>query len=285
VSALRRGLLALTLLAPLVLAGCASNASVDIADIHGLAVDPSDSARLLVATHHGLFRAQHDKAWAAVTKDPFDMMGFTMHPSDASIMYASGHPRLGGLIGFAKSTDSGINWNVIALKGQVDFHAMTLSLAKPERLWGYFNQVVQRSDDGGLQWSVVSKGTPPQILAFASSPANADQLYAAGSGGIYRSKDGGATFETLYSGSGQASTIAATKSDADVLVAYFAQGGLMRSQDAGVTWKPLNLTFPSDDGGAAVAIDPKNPDVVYVGSYRALIRKTVDGGATWSNVR
>lgn len=282
---LRLALLATISMVSLLLAGCASNDSVEIADIHGLAVDPANPARLYVATHHGLFRADNDEDWAGVTKDPFDMMGFTMHPSDSSIMYASGHPRLGGLLGFAKSTDTGENWEIIALKGQVDFHAMTISLAKPERLWGYWQGSVLRSDDGGLAWASVSRSQPPQIAALASSPASADLLYAAGAEGIYRSKDGGASFEVLFGGGGQATTIATTKSDANTLVAYFARGGLLRSQDAGATWTSLGQTLPADDGAAALAMDPENPDVVYLGSYRALIRKTVDGGATWTNIR
>jgi hypothetical protein len=282
---IRNVLLGLLLTAMPLVAGCTSKGAPEISDIHGLAVDPSNAARLYVATHTGLWRVENDRTWTGVTKDPFDMMGFTMHPSDASLMYASGHPRMGGLIGFAKSSDGGANWNVIGLKGQVDFHAMTVSLARPETFWGYWKNNVQRSDDGGVQWSVVSKGAAPKIAALASSPGGSDLLYAAGMDGILRSKDGGATFQILYGAAGEASTLATTKGDPNRLVAYFAQGGLMRSKDAGATWTTMNQTFPSDDGAAALAIDPQHSDVVYVGSYRALVRKSVDGGATWMVVR
>lgn len=268
------------------LAGCADKAgTVEIADIHGTAVDPAEGRVLYVATHHGLFRATNDAEWDAVTKDPFDMMGFTMHPSNSSLMYASGHPRTGGLLGYARSTDAGQTWRVIALQGQVDFHAMTLSLAQPERTWGYFRATVQRSEDGGFQWAPISKGTPPQITGLASSPASPDLLYAAGPGGIHRSRDGGATFEPLHTQGGAATVIGTTKSDPNLLVAYFARGGLQGSTDAGATWSSLNLTFAGDDGAAAVAVDPQDSDTIYVGSYRALIRKTTDGGASWATIR
>ncbi len=268
------------------LAGCAAPEEAEnlrLADIHGLAVDPSDSGRLFVATHHGLFRSD-DGEWSAVTEDPFDMMGFTMHPADSSLMYASGHPAMGGLLGFARSTDAGETWDVIALAGQVDFHAMTLSLAQPDRAWGSFRDAVQRSDDAGLHWSAVSQGTPPTILGLASDAASADVLYAAGPAGVHVSRNGGATFDVLYATEGGASAIASTTSDSNVLAAYFPNGGLQRSTDGGATWTSLGLGFGAQDGAAAIAIDPTDPDTIYAGSYRASLRKTTDAGATWSDI-
>jgi photosystem II stability/assembly factor-like uncharacterized protein len=69
-----------------------------------------------------------------------------------------------------------------------------------------------------------------------------------------------------------------------------AQGGLWRSRDNGVNWTPL-LDEQASLAVGSVAIDPANPNVIYVGTgegnasgdcyYGAGLLKSVDGGATW----
>lgn len=72
-----------------------------------------------------------------------------------------------------------------------------------------------------------------------------------------------------------------------------AQGGLWRSTDNGVNWTPLMDNQTSLAVGA-VAIDPANPNVIYVGTgegnrsgdtyYGQGLMKTTDGGATWTQI-
>ncbi len=69
-----------------------------------------------------------------------------------------------------------------------------------------------------------------------------------------------------------------------------AQGGLWRSTDNGANWIPLTDSQPSLAVGS-LAIDPTNPNVIYVGTgegnrsadtyYGLGILKSTDGGATW----
>jgi hypothetical protein len=100
--------------------------------IHGLAVDREDSQKLLIATHHGLFRAGPDGK-AELISPVQDFMGFTPNPSDPRSLYASGHPAGGGNLGFIASTDNGATWTQVApgANGPVDFHQMTVSSANP----------------------------------------------------------------------------------------------------------------------------------------------------------
>jgi photosystem II stability/assembly factor-like uncharacterized protein len=72
-----------------------------------------------------------------------------------------------------------------------------------------------------------------------------------------------------------------------------AQGGLWRSTDNGQTWVPLMDELPSLAVGA-VAIDPTNPNVIWVGTgepnrsgdnyYGAGLFKTTDGGISWTQI-
>ena len=72
-----------------------------------------------------------------------------------------------------------------------------------------------------------------------------------------------------------------------------AQGGVWRSVDNGATWTPLIDDQPSLAVGS-IAIDPSNPNVIYVGTgegngsgdcyYGVGLLKSIDGGATWTQI-
>jgi photosystem II stability/assembly factor-like uncharacterized protein len=72
-----------------------------------------------------------------------------------------------------------------------------------------------------------------------------------------------------------------------------ASGGVWKSQDGGVTFKPVFDKQPVQSIGA-IAIDPSNPDRVWVGTGESWMRnsvsigdgvyKSVDGGQTWTSV-
>ncbi len=81
---------------------------------HGIAVDPIDPTRIYLATHHGLFVVTPDGTARLLSANKDDFMGFTPHPTDPSILYASGHPSRGGNLGFIVSTDGGTSWTQLS---------------------------------------------------------------------------------------------------------------------------------------------------------------------------
>lgn len=79
---------------------------------------------------------------------------------------------------------------------------------------------------------------------------------------------------------GTVRALAAAPSDPRVL--YFTSGsGLHRSTDLGGTWNAINGPY---HGIVTFAIDPHDPQTVYVGSSTAQLYKTRDGGATWTAI-
>src|SRR5581483_7888827 len=131
------------------------------------------------------------------------------------------------------------------------------------------------STDGGTTWTQLTKGLPPEGIGrtgIAVSPSNPRRVYAvvdclvpnptapappAGGGG----------------GRGGAPQVP-------------GQGGFFRSDDAGATWTRVSSDQALWGRGwyfEKLAVDPKNPDIVYVSNVA--VSRSKDGGHTWVALR
>jgi photosystem II stability/assembly factor-like uncharacterized protein len=92
---------------------------------------------------------------------------------------------------------------------------------------------------------------------------------------------------------GRIVAIDALESDPDVIYVGAATGGLWKSVDGGTTFKPLFDDQPVAAIGA-VAVNQRNPDIVWVGTGEASVRnsasvgngvyRSLDGGNTWQHL-
>ena len=151
---------------------------------HGIAVHPIDPARFYLATHHGFFLVKPGGSAKQLSDNGNDYMGFTPHPNDAEIFYASGHPQGGGNLGFIQSTDGGRSWKKLSAGAgsPVDFHQMDISRVDPNLIYGVFRGL-QVSEDGGKTWTTTAKA-PPKLFDLAASPSDLRTLYAATQPGL-----------------------------------------------------------------------------------------------------
>ncbi|HXO18533.1 MAG TPA: hypothetical protein VOA87_01270 [Thermoanaerobaculia bacterium] len=93
--------------------------------------------------------------------------------------------------------------------------------------------------------------------------------------------------------SGRISAVEAAASAPNVLYVGAASGGVWKSVDGGLTWEPIFDDQPVASIGA-IAADPANPDVVWVGTGEGNPRnsasvgdgvyRSLDGGKTWTHV-
>ena len=190
-------------------------------------------------------------------------------PGSTNVFYMA--PNNGGVW---KSTDAGRTW-VPVFDGQPtgSIGALAVSWPKPDRIWVGSGEGLQRpdlsvgngmyrSDDGGKTWAHLGLEDAQQIAAIAAHPRDADRALVAVLGHPYGAN---------------------------------ATRGVYRTKDAGRTWERV-LWKNADTGGAAVAYDPKNPDVAYAALWSSRMGpwenghwegpgtglfKSSDGGTTW----
>ena len=123
-------------------------------------------------------------------------------------------------------------------------------------------------------------------------------------GGLWKTDDMGITWRNISDGyfkTGSVGAIAVAESDPNVV--YVGMGehavrgvmthhgdGVYKSTDAGKTWKKIGLDATQHI--SRIAVDPKNPNIVFVAAQGALysrskergVYKSVDGGANWKLV-
>jgi photosystem II stability/assembly factor-like uncharacterized protein len=253
----------------------------EVSHIHGIAVDPADSARLYLATHYGVYQTSPDGSAERVSDNSSDYMGFTPHPTESELFYASGHPASGGNMGVLVSRDGGRTWEKLAAGAgeAVDFHAMAVSPADPNVIYGLYGDV-QVSRDGGKTWEVA--GSPPtDVFDITGSAVNANIIYAATRNGIMISRDSGKTWETAGL-QGQPATMVETAPDGSVF-AFAVGSGLMKAPAAALAWQPVANSF-GERLLLHLAIDPGNQTRMFAVTREGEILTSTDGGVNWASL-
>ncbi len=252
---------------------------------HGLAVDRSAPERLYLATHHGLWAVEADGAARRISETSDDFMGFTPHPVDPSVLYASGHPARGGNLGFIVSTDGGESWTRLAegVGGPVDFHQMDVSPADPNTIYGAYAGRLQVSRDGGRSWQIVGPA-PEGLIDLAASTADAGTLYAATQSGLLNSDDGGRSWQDAYWLRQPATMVHVTP--VGEVYAFVIGAGLIRTREPDLAWQPVSNDF-DEEYVLHFAVDPTDSSNLYAvtldpQSHRQTLLASPDGGTSWA---
>jgi photosystem II stability/assembly factor-like uncharacterized protein len=186
------------------------------------------------------------------------------------------------------------------------------------------SRAVTIEDLKGLKWrSVGPANMGGRIAAIALAPGNSKTFYIGyGTGGVWKTENLGVTFTSVFDKTGQHSVGAIAVADApagwpgwekeNVPAAEREKkgkakivwvgtgegngrnssswgGGVYRSTDAGASFQFAGLKDSHDI--PRLAVDPRNPDVVYVAALGHLwgpnaergVYKTTDGGRTWKH--
>lgn len=193
---------------------------------------------------------------------------FAVHPQKPHIYYvatASG--------GVWKTVNAGTTYEpIFDGQGSYSIGCVTLDPNNPNVVWvgtgennnqrsvGY-GDGVYKSIDGGATWKHMGLKQSDHIGKIIVDPRNSDVVYVAAIGPLWSS--GG-------------------------------DRGLYKTTDGGQTWKAV-LTVDAHTGVNDIAMDPRNPDVLYASTFQRRrhvftylgggpgsdVHKSTDGGATW----
>ena len=253
---------------------------------HGIAVDKKDPSRLYLATHHGLHVVAPDGKTVRVSDTGDDFMGFTPHPTDPAILYASGHPASGGNLGFITSSDGGKSWKKLAdgVGGPVDFHQMDVSKADPKVIVG-ISGGIQVSKDSGRSWKMVGPA-PKGTIDLAASARDANTIFAATQRGIVKSTDDGRSWKPAYLILRPTTMIEATADG--TLYAFQIGTGLIRTSESNWNWQLVSNDF-GDAYILHLAVDPSDGQKLYAVTFNSKTRAQAilasrDGGTTWTKL-
>ena len=156
-----------------------------------------------------------------------------------------------------------------------------------------------------LEWRNIGPFRGGRVTAVAGHPDQPNTYYmGATGGGVWKTANGGVTWSNVSDGFFNTGTIGAiTVAESDSNIIYVGTGespirgvstshgdGVYKSSDAGRTWVHLGLDKTRQI--SKIVVDPKNPDIVYIGAQGSPwaateergVYRSIDGGANWERV-
>ncbi len=206
-----------------------------------------------------------------------------LHPKKTNILLAATRR------GLQRSTDAGATWSVVTT-GHI--FSMAFKPDQPDTIYAINDHDLMVSRNAGATWSVLysSVNITGDRCTMAVSPASPNSIWILNDAdNIVRSHDGGRTFTATVASPSTTATfygyydrvLAVSPTDSNYVLAF---GKIMAvSSNNCSSWSQLNPSRDVHVDNHAVAINPKNTDIIYTGNDGG-IAVTRYGGSLWKNL-
>ena len=150
-------------------------------------------------------------------------------------------------------------------------------------------------EGNGGEWTAQECLVDTEMECVASAPSAPDRVFVGTvDEGLQRSVDGGGSWETSLDTDDRVTAVTVSPHDADTVWSGTEPSSVYRSTDVGESWeeRPGITDLPSSDRWSFpprphthhvrwIAVDPADPDRLYVAIEAGALVRTDDGGETW----
>ena len=226
--------------------------------IYKMAYNPHKCEELYAISHEGpnyIYRSNTlGEKWEVIAQLDEGYLDIGIDPNDPNIIFVLAP---GGIY---KSIDKGQNWQKHIFGGTFTAYDMSIHPFNSDIIFvcgknvysqgGYRTvMAVMKSVDGGINWTsfvLTPESNVGCAQCLAINPLNPDELYT---GGSY-AKEG-----------------------------WTVTGKLFKCIEGGITWTEI-IYGSKEEIPASIALDPNNPQRVYIGAFRGVFW-SFNGGQTW----
>lgn len=220
------------------------------------------------------------------TGGPFirDVWDIAVHPGNPGILY------VGALGGLLRSVDGGATW-VRAEEIDGPVQVVAVDPGQPSTVYGVQWSTMWKSDDGGESWRSLA-AAPILIADVAVAPWDSMVVYAVTEsslgppdnlpGRVWMSTDGAETWQDVSAGTDLSGHLAvAFDADAPGTVYVVTRSNVYRRRD-GSPWAKITPVEGLGLGYSSIAVRPRAPGELYVGTTFGGAFQSIDGGDSWA---
>jgi photosystem II stability/assembly factor-like uncharacterized protein len=248
-------------------------------------VDPRNSKVLYVATHRhkdagGFFKSTDG---GLTWRESPELRNEALH----SLAQSDRDPNIlitGTFNGIFRSTDSGETWTPLSTastQGLVHVESLAIDPHDPNIIYAGTWYLPYKSTDGGQTWKIIKNGIidDSDIFAINLDPRDSRHIIASACSGIYETRDAGEGWHKVQGIPSQSRRTRAILQHPTIPGLVFAgtTEGFWRSAKGGnnnswmvTTSRQLEIN--------SIAVHPRNPNTVYIGTNNYGVMVSTDGG-------
>ncbi len=256
--------------------------------IDHLIVDPRDSNIIYAAAHRhkepgGFFKSKDGGAsWKEASEFKNEAVHALTQSSKDPDMLIAGTNR-----GVFRSKDSGDSWEQFqtsATPGLVNVESLAVDPRDSNVIYAGTWYLPYKTTDGGNTWNITKNGIidDSDIFAIEIDETDPDHVIMSACSGIYETRNAGALWRKVNGIPSQSRRTRAILQNPAVPSAVYAgtTEGFWLSQNGGNDWRVT--TNRQNFEVNAIAVHPKNPQTVYIGTNNYGVMVSRDGGKNFA---
>jgi photosystem II stability/assembly factor-like uncharacterized protein len=247
-------------------------------------VDPRDSKTIYVSGHRhkdpgGFFKTTDGGVtWRESTQLKGEAVhSMTQSAANPDILYVGTNRTV------FRSTDSGESWTAVTPFGTTAIESLVIDPHNTDIIYAGTWYLPYKSTDGGRTWNIIKTGIidDSDIFAINIDPRDASHIIASACSGIYETKNAGGQWRKVQGIPSQSRRTRAILQHPSIPGLVFAgtTEGFWRSTNGGESWM---LTTSKQLEINSIAVHPRNPQVIYIGTNNYGVMVSNDGGKNFA---